>query len=82
MTIPKHYEITDERWARIEELFPPYRTSRPAKLGGVNVIADKAYGTAELRQYIEAEHGQYTILSKSNTANLCLATIMFTVNEI
>lgn len=38
-------------------------------MAGVNVIADKAYGTAELRQYIEAEHGQYTIPPKSNTVN-------------
>jgi transposase len=35
-------------------------------LAGVNVIADKAYGTTELRQYIEAESGQYTIPPKSN----------------
>ena len=32
MTIPKRYEITDEQWTRIEDLFPPYRTGRPAKL--------------------------------------------------
>lgn len=35
-------------------------------LAGVNVIADKAYGTTALRQYIEAESGHYTIPPKSN----------------
>ncbi|MCT3555481.1 IS5/IS1182 family transposase, partial [Lentilactobacillus buchneri] len=29
-------------------------------------LTDKAYGTKELRQYIEAEDGQYTIPPKSN----------------
>lgn len=33
---------------------------------GVNVLADKAYRTIVLRQYIEAESGQYTIQPKSN----------------
>lgn len=35
-------------------------------LAGVNMIADKAYGTIALRQYIEAESSQYTIPPKSN----------------
>ena len=39
---------------------------RQLALAGVNLIADKAYGTKELRQYIEAEGGQYTIPPKSN----------------
>jgi len=30
------------------------------------MIADKAYGTIALRQYIEAKSGQYTISPKSN----------------
>jgi len=31
-----------------------------------NIIADKAYGTAEIRQYIEAEAGTYTIPPREN----------------
>jgi transposase len=36
-------------------------------LAGVNVIADKAYGTTALRQEIKARGGRYTIPPKSNT---------------
>ena len=32
-----------------------------------NIIADKAYGTAKLRQYIEDKAGVYTIPPKENT---------------
>ncbi len=35
-------------------------------LNGVNVIADKAYGTSDLREYIESNSGNYTIPPKSN----------------
>lgn len=36
------------------------------ELDGVNVIADKAYGTNDLRTYIENNGGSYTIPPKSN----------------
>jgi transposase len=36
------------------------------KLAGVNVIADKAYGSQTFRSYLEAEDGTYTIPPKSN----------------
>nr|KLE28754.1 transposase [Levilactobacillus brevis] len=36
------------------------------KIAGVNVIADKAYGSEAFRQYLEAEEGTYTIPPKSN----------------
>ncbi|AKP63585.1 transposase [Levilactobacillus koreensis] len=38
-------------------------------LSDSNVIADKAYGTTELRQYITAESGTYTIPPKENAKN-------------
>jgi len=34
---------------------------------GSNILADKAYGTREIREYIEGEGGRYTIPPKSNT---------------
>ena len=34
---------------------------------GSNILTDKAYGTREIREYIEGEGGRYTIPSKSNT---------------
>ncbi len=34
------------------------------KFAGVNVIADKAYGSYTFRQYLEAEAGTYTITQK------------------
>lgn len=34
-----------------------------------NVIADKAYGTAEIREYIESEEGSYPIPPKANITN-------------
>ena len=30
--IPRRYEITDEQWEQIKDLFPPYQTGRPSKL--------------------------------------------------
>lgn len=36
-------------------------------LAGTNVLADKAYGTTAIRQYIDAEEAFYTIPPKSNT---------------
>ncbi|AKP64325.1 hypothetical protein ABN16_04495 [Levilactobacillus koreensis] len=38
-------------------------------LSDSNVIADKAYGTTDLRQYITAESGTYTIPPKENAKN-------------
>jgi len=38
-------------------------------LTGVNVIADRAYGTVEIRQHIKENGGHYTIPPKSNTKN-------------
>ncbi|WP_093292149.1 IS5 family transposase [Thermoactinomyces sp. DSM 45892] len=29
----RRYELTDEQWEQIRDLFPPYRTGRPPKLG-------------------------------------------------
>ena len=34
---------------------------------GSNILADKAYGTREIREYIEEKGGRYTIPPKSNT---------------
>lgn len=30
--IPRRYEITDEQWEQIKDMFPPYQTGRPSKL--------------------------------------------------
>lgn len=32
MTIPKRYELEDEQWNQIRNLFPPCRAGRPLKL--------------------------------------------------
>ena len=34
---------------------------------GSNILADKAYGTQEIRKYIEEQGAKYTIPPKSNT---------------
>ena len=38
-------------------------------LTGANVLGDKAYGTAEIREYIVSRGASYTIPPKSNTKN-------------
>jgi len=30
--IPRRYQITDEQWELIKDMFPPYQTGRPSKL--------------------------------------------------
>ncbi|MGG1254182.1 IS5/IS1182 family transposase, partial [Brevibacillus agri] len=30
--IQRRYEINDEQWEQIQDMFPPYRTGRPSKL--------------------------------------------------
>ena len=34
-----------------------------------NILADKAYGTAEIREYIESQNAKYTIPPKNNSIN-------------
>lgn len=36
-------------------------------INGSNILADKAYGTKEIREYITSNGAQYTIPPKSNT---------------
>ena len=36
---------------------------------GSNVIADKAYGTKEIRDYISSQNASYTMIPKSNAKN-------------
>ena len=38
-------------------------------ISGSNVLADKAYGTTKIRDYIADNNANYTIPPKSNTAN-------------
>jgi len=38
-------------------------------LSGSTVLGDKAYGTNEIREYIESQDASYCIPPKSNTAN-------------
>jgi transposase len=38
------------------------------ELTGSVVLADKAYGTQEIRQHIDSQHAQYCIPPKSNAA--------------
>ena len=38
-------------------------------ISGSNILADKAYGTAEIREYIESQNAKYTIPPKSNSVN-------------
>ena len=38
-------------------------------LVGSNVLGDKAYGTAKIREYIISENATYTVPPKSNTLN-------------
>ena len=33
-------------------------------ISGSNILADKAYGTAEIREYIESQNAKYTIPPK------------------
>lgn len=40
------------------------------KLEGANVLGDKAYGTAAIREYITSRNAMYTIPPKTNTINL------------
>ena len=37
------------------------------ELSGSVVLADKAYGTVKIREYIESEHASYCIPPKANT---------------
>jgi len=39
------------------------------KLSGSNVLGDKAYGTAAIRDYITSKEASYTIPPKANTLN-------------
>lgn len=38
-------------------------------ISGSNILADKAYGTIEIRKYIESQNAKYTIPPKSNAVN-------------
>ena len=38
-------------------------------LSGTNVLGDKAYGTAAIREYITGQNATYTIPPKTNTLN-------------
>lgn len=38
-------------------------------IAGSNIIADKAYGTSKIREYIERQKASYTIPPKSNIMN-------------
>ena len=40
-------------------------------ISGSNILANKAYGTLEIRNYITKQHAKYTITLKSNTIELC-----------
>lgn len=37
-------------------------------ISGSNILADKAYGTFEIREYITEQNAEYTIPPKSNAA--------------
>ncbi|MDR0269267.1 transposase, partial [Paenibacillus sp.] len=30
--IQRRYELSDEQWEQIKDMFPPYKTGRPSKL--------------------------------------------------
>ena len=59
----RRYELTDKEWELIWPLIPISHTGRPQK----DILADKAYGTKEIRTYLHDQSARYTIPLKVNT---------------
>ena len=73
----RRYEISDEQWEQIKDMFPKAKTGRPPKdnrlmfnaipllselkIADSNILADKAYGTVDIRNYISGRGASYVI---------------------
>ncbi|WP_197186774.1 IS5 family transposase [Brevibacillus agri] len=66
--IQRRYEINDEQWEQIKDMFPPYRTGRPSKLSNrtmFNAILWIARSGAAWRDLPEERYGSWkTVYSR------------------
>lgn len=61
---PLHFTLTA---GNINDCIEAVNTLSYLPIEGSNVIADKAYGTNQIRDYISSQNASYTIIPKSNT---------------
>lgn len=47
--IPRRYEISDEQWEPIKDMFPPYQTGRPSKLSD-RTMFNPFFGSLEVER--------------------------------